>query len=48
MRTAASPREASIDLLFKSLSHRARRDMVARLANGELTIGELAAASTAT
>ena len=31
-----------IDAVFHALSHKARRDMLARLAEGELTVGELA------
>jgi DNA-binding transcriptional ArsR family regulator len=31
-----------IDAVFHALSHQSRRDMVARLSEGELTVGELA------
>ena len=34
---------AAMDAIFAALSHHARRQMIGRLAGGELTVGELAA-----
>jgi DNA-binding transcriptional ArsR family regulator len=34
--------EHSMDAVFHALSHEARRDMLRRLAGGDLTVGELA------
>ncbi len=34
--------EAQLDAVFKALGHPARRAMLARLGNGEATVGELA------
>lgn len=36
----------AIDVVFHALAHPARRDMLGQLANGDLTVGELAAPLT--